>query len=211
MSGTRPYWIASDGYAATVTTSPPAALKLSFSNDRNLHVIASLSKRPQAYVAINQNSTHPNVPHRFDIAVVGKERAQTESSFICTRQVPVAQHVPPRHLRNHSMPCYGAASSKNELMDKSLANDLVSLPTAHSEVELSSETANYRKDVELNDTQLKAISAKELNRRLKQKGITKSRQKEIKSEKRTLKNRGSISIKLFSSILRKLYTYQLDY
>ena len=109
MSGTRPYWIANDGYAATVTTSPPAALELSFSNDRNLHVIASLSKRPQAYVAINQNSTHPNVPHRFDIAVVGKERAQTESSFICTRQIPIAQHVPPRHLRNHSMPCNGAA------------------------------------------------------------------------------------------------------
>ena len=190
MSGTRPYWIASDGYAATVTTSPPGALDLQFSNDHNLHVIASLSKRPQDYVAINPNSVHPNVPHSFHIAVAGKERAQTESSFICTRQVPVAQHVLPRHLRNHSMPCNGAASSKNELSEKSLANDLVSSPTAHSEVEVSSETDNYRKDIELNDKQWKAISAKELNRRLKQKGITKSRQKEIKSERRTLKNRG---------------------
>ena len=110
MSGTSLYWIENDGYAATVTTSPPAALDLQFSNDRNLHVIASFSKRPQAYVANNQNSTHPNIPHGFDIAVVGNERAQTESSSICTRQVPVAQHVPPRHLRNHSMPCNGAAS-----------------------------------------------------------------------------------------------------
>ena len=66
MSGTSPYWIANDGYAAKVTTSPPAALDLSFSNDRNLHVSASLSKQPQAYVA-----THPNIPHGFDIAVVG--------------------------------------------------------------------------------------------------------------------------------------------
>merc|ERR1711997_1146660 len=33
----------------------------------------------------------------------------------------------------------------------------------------------------------------ELNRRLKKKGITKSRQKEIKSERRTLKNRGYAS------------------
>ena len=110
MSGTRPYCIASDGYAATVTTSPPAALDLQFSNNRNLHVIASFSKRPQAYVANNQNSTHRNIPHGFDIAAVGKEREHTESSFICTRQVAVAQHVPTRHLRNHSMPCNGAAS-----------------------------------------------------------------------------------------------------
>ena len=197
MSGTRPYCIASDGYAATVTTSPPAALDLQFSNDRNLHVIASLSKRPQDYVAINPNSVHPNVPHSFHIAVAGKERAQTESSFICTREVAVAQHVPPTQQRNHIMLCNGAASSKNELSEKSRINDLVSLPTAHSELEVSSETANYRKDIELNDKQLKAISAKELNRRLKQKGITKSRQKELKAEKRTLKNRGSISIIFF--------------
>ena len=74
---------------------------------------------------------------------------------------------------------------------------MVSSPTARSGVEVSSETDNYRKDIELNDKQLKAISAKELNRRLKQKGITKSRQKKIKSEKRTLKNRGSISITFF--------------
>ena len=205
MSGTSPYWIASDGYAATVATYPPTAVDLPFSNDLNLHDIASLSKRPQAYVANNQNSTHPNVPHSFDIAVVGKERAQTGSSFICTRQVPITQHVPPRHLQNHSMPCNGSASSKDELTDKSLDNDLVSSPTAHSEVEISSETVNHRKDIELTDKQLKAISAKELNRRLKQRGITKSRQKEIKSEKRTIKNRGSISIKLFPSILRKFY------
>ena len=74
---------------------------------------------------------------------------------------------------------------------------MVSSPTARSGVEVSSETDNYRKDIELNDKQLKAISAKELNRRLKQKGITKSRQKELKGEKRTLKNRGSISITFF--------------
>ena len=201
MSDTTPYWIASDGYAATLTPSPPAALDVSFSNNRILHDSASLLERPLAYVAIQPNSAHPNVPHSFVIAVTGKERTHTGSSFICTRQVPVAQHVPPTYQRYHIMPCNGAASSKNELPEKSLANDLVLSPTAHSEVEISSETANYRNDIELNDKQLLAISVKELNRRLKQKGITKSRQKEIKSEKRTLKNRGTISIKLFLSIL----------
>merc|ERR1712223_1371341 len=43
------------------------------------------------------------------------------------------------------------------------------------------------------DKALVTISTKELNRLLKKKGINKSRQKEIKSERRTLKNRGYAS------------------
>ena len=48
---------------------------------------------------------------------------------------------------------------------------------------------NYREDVELDDIALIAISTRELNLRLKEKGITKSRQREIKSDRRALKNR----------------------
>ena len=48
---------------------------------------------------------------------------------------------------------------------------------------------NYREDIELDDIALIAISTMELNRRLKERGITRSRQREIKSERRTLKNR----------------------
>ena len=46
-----------------------------------------------------------------------------------------------------------------------------------------------REDVGLNDVDLSNISTKELNKLLKKKGISKARQKEIKKERRTLKNR----------------------
>merc|ERR1712012_715135 len=49
---------------------------------------------------------------------------------------------------------------------------------------------NQRVDVGLSDQELVTLSTKELNRMLKKKGITKERAKEIKRERRTLKNRG---------------------
>merc|ERR1739847_248869 len=48
---------------------------------------------------------------------------------------------------------------------------------------------HYREDIELDDIALISISTMELNHRLREKGITKSRQREIKSERRALKNR----------------------
>ena len=49
---------------------------------------------------------------------------------------------------------------------------------------------NQRVDVGLSDQELVTLSTKELNRMLKRKGISKERAKEIKKERRTLKNRG---------------------
>ena len=49
---------------------------------------------------------------------------------------------------------------------------------------------NQRVDVGLSDQELVTLSTKELNRMLKKKGISKDRAKEIKRERRTLKNRG---------------------
>ena len=49
---------------------------------------------------------------------------------------------------------------------------------------------NQRVDVGLSDQELVTLSTKELNRMLKKKGISKERAKEIKRERRTLKNRG---------------------
>ena len=53
------------------------------------------------------------------------------------------------------------------------------------------EPINYREDIELDDRVLIAISIKELNRRLTEKGIGEARQKEIKCDRRTLKSRGT--------------------
>ena len=187
MNGHNSYWIAGNASAATVTPSPPATPDSSFSNDRSLHDAAPITRRPQAYVAIHPNSNITWVPspqhngtHGSVIVVAGKER-----------NVPVVQHVPPRHQRMEwRNPCNGIASSESGLSELDIANGLVSSSTAHSEVEVPSEPVNYRDDIELDDKALVTISTKELNRRLKKKGITKSRQKEIKSERRTLKNRG---------------------
>ena len=49
---------------------------------------------------------------------------------------------------------------------------------------------NPRDDIELDDKELVTMSVKDLNRWLKKKGIPKERCKEIKAERRTLKNRG---------------------
>ena len=49
---------------------------------------------------------------------------------------------------------------------------------------------NYRPDVELYDEDLIMIDTKELNKILKKNNIGKSRQSQIKQERRTLKNRG---------------------
>ena len=56
-------------------------------------------------------------------------------------------------------------------------------------MEAPSQPVHYVEDIELDDIALLAISTKELNRRLKEKGITRSRQREIKSKRRFLKNR----------------------
>jgi len=53
---------------------------------------------------------------------------------------------------------------------------------------------HYREDIELDDIALISISARELNFRLKEMGITKSRQMEIRSERRTLMNRGMLNV-----------------
>ena len=49
---------------------------------------------------------------------------------------------------------------------------------------------NYRDDIGLGDEKLVTLSTKDLNKMLKKRGITKDRAKEIKRERRTLKNRG---------------------
>ena len=61
--------------------------------------------------------------------------------------------------------------------------------TIHNYFFYSSQHINVRPDIGLSDQQLIEIATKDLNRLLKSKNITKPRQKIIKQERRTLKNR----------------------
>merc|ERR1739844_209102 len=90
-------------------------------------------------------------------------------------------------------PCNGIPSSESGLSELDIRRGLGTTCNICSVVEVPSEPVNYRDDIELDDKALVTMGTKELNRRLKKKGITKSRQKEIKSERRTLKNRGYAS------------------
>ncbi len=55
---------------------------------------------------------------------------------------------------------------------------------------MSQQPVNVRTDINLSDQDLILISTKGLNKLLKDKKVDKKRQKEIKAERRTLKNRG---------------------
>jgi len=73
-------------------------------------------------------------------------------------------------------------------------SDLVSSTSEYTNIlELPSERGHYREDVDLDDQTLVTISTKELNRILKKKNISKTRSDQIKSQRRTLKNRGYAS------------------
>ena len=155
------YWIVNDKPPNAPSHLPQAPPP---SSRFNSHMIAPTARRPQEYVEIHRNS---------DIAWASGPS-------------PVVQHVPPTNHRHYS------DSGVSSLQDMNGSNPMVSSSTASdsdlSEVPL--EPVNYRDDIGLDDKALVTISTKELNRLLKKKGINKARQKEIKSERRTLKNRG---------------------
>jgi hypothetical protein len=101
------------------------------------------------------------------------------------QHVSIAQHVRPtrrqRHLTGNDSVLQSSYNSSN-LVSSSTSNvDLADLPT---------EPANYREDVGLDDQALITITTTDLNRLLKKKIISKARKKQIKDERRTLKNRG---------------------
>ena len=71
-------------------------------------------------------------------------------------------------------------------------SDLVS--STSNDLEIPTGPVHYREDVDLDDIKLVEISTKELNRILKKKNISKARKDEIKSQRRTLKNRGNLQM-----------------
>ena len=154
------YWLVGD---QPPTPSSPLSPAPSQANRSNYRMMVPAARKPQEFVEIHRNSEISWAPGPS----------------------PVVQHVPPTNHRHYS----GGVSTAQDMNN---SNTLVSSSTASdsdlSEVPL--EPVNYRDDIGLDDQALVTISTKELNRLLKKKGINKGRQKEIKSERRTLKNRG---------------------
>merc|ERR1712088_925239 len=113
-----------------------------------------------------------------------KERHRNISG-IGTQHVSAVQHIPPTHQRSH-------IENYSIMPEVSNHSDLVSSTSEYSH-DMELPTGHYREDVDLDDQKLVQISTKELNRILKKKGISKARKDEIKSQRRTLKNRGYAS------------------
>merc|ERR1711879_799284 len=81
--------------------------------------------------------------------------------------------------------------SEDNLMSPRSTTDILSprLPGGEDDFEDYS-NINYRDDIGVGDEKLVTLSTKELNKMLKKRGISKERAKEIKRDRRTLKNRG---------------------
>ena len=201
MSGSNSYWLLGDGPLTPVSPSPPPMADSShFHNQESsrssyngLHITKPTAQRSPTFVAINADSSISWVAGRPVNANVNPVDVMGVIAGPITGSQPVSvvQHVPPTHERH-----YSGASLGNESVVKGVAcsNNLVTSSTSDSDLtKVPSEPVNYRSDVKLDDKALVTISTKELNRRLKKQGISKGRQKEIKCERRTLKNRGYAS------------------
>ena len=155
------------------------------------------TRRSLTYVGIHANSdiSRETVPSRrgWERPIILHHHKDMNSvlSGVGSQNVSVVQHIPPTALRPQiENPCI--------LHEASNSSSLVSSSSEYTrdvnEVPLGD--VNYREDIDMDDKQLLLISTKELNRVLKKKGVSNSRQKEIKSERRTLKNRGKY-LKIF--------------
>ena len=152
------------------------------------------TRRPLTYVGIHSNSdiSWEAVPSRIGsvrpVILHHHKDGNSILSGVGSQNVSVVQHIPPTSLRPQieNLSMLHEASNSNNLVSSSSECD-----RDVNEVQLEpSFTGNYREDIDMDDKQLLLISTKELNRVLKKKGVSKARQKEIKSERRTLKNRG---------------------
>ena len=194
MNGNNSYWMVGDASPNPSSPSPSSTPDLSPAIDRNLYLTAPKARRPQTFIAIHPNSNiswMPPPPEHGSVNPVAtgstlklalSYKNMPTTSAVGSHRVSSVQHVPPTHNYN---------VNGTILQDINSTNTLVSSSTNNSELpEIPSEPCNFRDDIELDDKALVTISTKELNRRLKKKGLGKIRQLEIKCEKRTLKNRG---------------------
>ena len=193
MNEKNSYWMVGDS-PNPESSSPCSPPDFTPANDRNLYLTAPKARRPQTFIAIHPNSniawmpsssTNGNanpVASGSNMKLTLAYKSISTTSNVGSQLVSSVQHVPPTHTYN---------VNGSILQDINSTNTSVSSSTNNSELpEVPSEPVNFRDDIELDDKALVTISTKELNRRLKKKGLTKVRQRQIKCERRTLKNRG---------------------
>ena len=203
MSGNNSFWLVGDAPPSqasptpTTDSSPYSSHEFSGSDYCGLHLTTSTTRSPPALVAIHPDSSiswAPASSQHFSgnpASVVGGKAMHNLPPRDSAQHVSVVQHIPSTHQQH-----YNAAPPRNELVlaDASCSNHLVTSSTSRADLpEVPTEPVNYRPDVKMDDKALVIIDIKDLNRRLKKQGIGKERQKEIKGERRTLKNRGYAS------------------
>ena len=216
MNGEHSYRMVSSLQPTSASPSPPTTLPSTPPNDRNLQLPAPKAQRPPTFVAIHQNSNISWVPspsqngNGSPVASGSKLKLTLSSyqsvpttSIVGSQHVSPIQRIPPTQHYNVNGSTLQDISNPNTLVSSSTNNSgkfgnneirdkfvEISSKFGTNNSEIPSESVNYKDDIDLDDQGLVTISTKELNRRLKKKGISKSRQKEIKCERRTLKNRG---------------------
>ena len=170
--------------AEAQSTRPTVAS--SHSIDHILYKAGSVTRQPKQYGATHAStniSWHPSFAHN--------ETNYDGKNIICTRQVPIAQHLTASLQQNY--PC-------NKDLSSTVDRSQIVIATS-----FESSTAN---NLELDDEQLKSIDTKDLNKLIKKKGISKTRETQIKARRRTLRNRGNLYIG-FSAYLKNIYIIKL--
>jgi len=121
------------------------------------------------------------LPHHQDLNMPPNFPMSNDSGF---HETDSPKAPPSHHDIGSPDPGYTemGGSSPDSLMDSGLGSG------EHDDYDLP--PINTRNDVGLSDQELLMKTTRELNKLLKKRGIDKDRQKELKQERRTLKNRG---------------------
>ena len=123
-------------------------------------------------------------------------------NIICTRQIPIDQHL--RASFQQKYPCNQGISSAVDRSQIVMATTSVSSTADNLEQnKVPSDQGKYHDEIELYDAELLSIGTKDLNKLLKKKGILKTKVKQIKARRRTLRNRGNFHIN-FSVYLKNI-------
>ena len=166
--------------------------------DHILCIAGSVTRQTQQYVAVHAS---PNVS--WAPSPSHNETEGNGKNIICTRQIPIDQHL--RASFQQKYPCNQGISSAVDRSQIVMATTLVSSTADNLEQnKVPSDQGKYHDEIELYDAELLSIGTKDLNKLLKKKGILKTKVKQIKARRRTLRNRGNFYIS-FSVCLKNIY------
>ena len=166
--------------------------------DHILCIAGSVTRQTQQYVAVHAS---PNVS--WAPSPSHNETEGNGKNIICTRQIPIDQHLRASFQQNY--PCNQGISSAVDRSQIVMATTSVSSTADNLEQnKVPSDQGKYHDEIELYDAELLSIGTKDLNKLLKKKGILKTKVKQIKARRRTLRNRGNFHIN-FSVYLKNIH------